>query len=417
MSEYVVSEDLVINEECINNQIFYKIKCKGRYILAEEWVYKLFELLTVDLSVYKIQEVLLKQYNIVKTEVEIKSTIKYLLSFEILSTVNKSRPSLSNRNEGFFDTMTKLTFKRPILPERLTEAAGRIFSYLFSPAVMVLLLTLSAVFITMTIFKVFQNGSLFNLEFVLNSVANYLPIFLLIVIVSSVLHEFGHIGAAKYVGASVGKIGVGIYFFSPVFYSHLSDINMLKRSKRIFVDTGGIFLDLIVASCISVFALIMNSTILSVFVFLLVIGILYNLLPFTKTDGYWVLSDLTQTTNLHMRLDILISQIIKRRKMPKLSQIKYRFFVIYSVIFLLYFGANTVILILLLPGYIKTYPNLFLKYLNGLFVSFNKGYIYEIMQNVYHFVIILVPVIGLVVLFYKLLKFIANTKRKSTCNK
>ena len=416
MSEYVVNDDIVIVEECIQNQLFYKMKCNGRYIITEEWVYTLVELLAKDISVTEIQATLFRQYNIVKTEDEINNTTKYLLSFAVLHTDDKNGLFLSKQHEGFFHTMTKLTFKNSVLPESVTEKIGWAFSFLFSPLVIVLLIACSVVPIAMTIITVVQNENLFDLGYVLSGIARYLPIFFLIGIISSVLHEFGHIGAAKYAGCSVGEIGVGIYFFSPVFYSHLTDINILNRSKRILVDSAGIFLNTIFAACVSIFALLMHNNILSIFVLLLTIDILYNLSPFTKSDGYWILSDLTQTINLHVRLDILIAQIIKKKCLPKSSQIQYRILALYGLLLLLYFGVSTVISVVLLPGYIKAYPDLLLKYWDGIAISFSNVDISGLLENVYYFLIVLIPIVGFLVLLCKFFLFITNMKRKKRCN-
>jgi len=407
----------VITEEYIQNQLFYKMKCNGRYIITEDWIYTLVELLAKDISVTEIQATLLRRDNIVKTEDEINNTIKYLLSFEVLHTDDKNGLFLSKQHEGFFHTMTKLTFKNSVLPESVTEKIGWAFSFLFSPLVIVLLIACSVVPIAMTIITVVQNENLFDLGYVLSGTAIYLPVFLLIGIISSVLHEFGHIGAAKYAGCSVGEIGVGIYFFSPVFYAHLSDINILNRGKQVLVDFGGIYLNMIIIACVSIIALLMHNNILSIFVLLLTIGILYNLLPFTKTDGYWILSDLTQTINLHVRLDILIAQIIKKRSLPKSSQIQYRILALYGLILLLYLGVNVFFTVVLLPGYIKAYPDLLLKYWDGIAISLSTGDISRLLENVYYSIIMLVPIVGLMVLFCKLFHFITNMKRKAPCNK
>jgi putative peptide zinc metalloprotease protein len=408
----------VITEDYIQNQLFYKMKCNGRYIIVKEWVYTLVKLLAKNISVAEIQAILLRRDNIVKTDDEINNTIKYLLSFEVLhnDTDDKNGLFLSRQHEGFFHTMTKLTFKNSVLPESVTEKIGWAFSFLFSPLVMVLLIAFSLVPIAMTIITVVQNKNLFDLGYVLSGMARYLPIFFLIGIISSVLHEFGHIGAAKYAGCSVGEIGVGIYFFSPVFYAHLSDINILNRGKQVLVDSAGIFLNTIFTACVSIFALLMHNDILSIFVLLLTIDILYNLLPFTKTDGYWVLSDLTQTPNLHWHIDILIAQIIKKRSLPESSQIQYRILALYGLLLLLYFGVNVFFTVVLLPGYIKAYPDLLLKYWDGIAISFSNVDISGLLESMYYFTIILVPVIGILVLFYKLFPFITNMKGKAPCN-
>ena len=52
-----------------------------------------------------------------------------------------------------------------------------------------------------------------------------------IVILSTLIHEFGHIACCRYYGAKHGEIGMGVYFIFPVAYSDVTGIWALPKGS------------------------------------------------------------------------------------------------------------------------------------------------------------------------------------------
>lgn len=125
--------------------------------------------------------------------------------------------------------------------------------------------------------------------------------FVLINLLTLVIHEFGHSAACERFGANSGKIGFGLYIMSPVFFSDVSDAWRLRRKERLIVDLGGIYVQLIITCLLSLFFLITHDLRILSLTSLILIGIAFNLNPFLRFDGYWALSDYTNITNLRER--------------------------------------------------------------------------------------------------------------------
>lgn len=127
------------------------------------------------------------------------------------------------------------------------------------------------------------------------------PLFYLIIFASIGLHELGHLAACRRWGCSHGPLGVGLYFFNPVFYVDVTAAWRLSRWQRAVVDAGGIYLQLL---CVPIFWLLFQWTGDPTYLMAIVsldLMIVSNLEPFLKLDGYWLLSDLTGVPNLHTR--------------------------------------------------------------------------------------------------------------------
>lgn len=123
-------------------------------------------------------------------------------------------------------------------------------------------------------------------------------------LLSAIMHEFGHGMALKLFGGQVGEIGIIFFFCQPLFYCNTNGAWLLtEKIKRAVVSGAGMIADLTVS--LFLFILYFLTSLYSVrldFVLcisLLMIGkIAVNLIPFFRLDGYFVLSDLVGEHNL-----------------------------------------------------------------------------------------------------------------------
>src|SRR5690606_3590875 len=122
--------------------------------------------------------------------------------------------------------------------------------------------------------------------------------FFIVMAVSATFHEFGHASSAYFFGASPGGIGGGFYLFTPVYYADVTDIWRLSKWKRIVVNLSGMYFELIFCTFVALIGFFTNNFVLTVLAIFVCANTLFNLNPFLRSDGYWVLSDLTNKPNL-----------------------------------------------------------------------------------------------------------------------
>jgi hypothetical protein len=122
---------------------------------------------------------------------------------------------------------------------------------------------------------------------------------------ASLFHEVGHCAAVSAFGARVGRIGFGIYWLSPAFFSDVSSAWTLGRWKRVVVDCGGIYFQLLACAIYAIAATILHShniqTALQTSIMVNLVSVLCSLDPMLKYDGYWIISDALDIPNLRRR--------------------------------------------------------------------------------------------------------------------
>jgi putative peptide zinc metalloprotease protein len=147
-----------------------------------------------------------------------------------------------------------------------------------------------------------------NLNFTENIIIYLILVFIFI------LHEIGHSIFAKLYNITSGKIGIGLYSIFPIFYINLNEIWRLKKSKRVLINLGGIYFQLILGVFFVLIYLFTNSPIL-IKLLNINIGItIINLNPFLKFDGYWILSDCLNDKYLYQKSTIVIKKWLKIEK-------------------------------------------------------------------------------------------------------
>ncbi|WP_285115420.1 hypothetical protein [Leifsonia sp. fls2-241-R2A-40a] len=123
-----------------------------------------------------------------------------------------------------------------------------------------------------------------------------------VTIVSAGFHEFGHAAAARYGGATPGRMGVGLYLFWPAFFTDVTDSYRLGRAGRVRTDLGGLYFNAIVAVVIVGVWWVTRYDALLLVVVTQLLQMLHQLLPMVRFDGYHVLADLTGVPDLFQRI-------------------------------------------------------------------------------------------------------------------
>lgn len=203
---------------------------------------------------------------------------------------------------GVFETSNNIN-QRKKLPNYLSfgviifkaKYVGQIVPYLkflFNKKIAIVFLSLSLVSLCFLIYKNYKSHEEVDL---LKIAFLFIPVSLL----CTLFHELGHASATHYYKAKHGGIGFGLYlYFMPVFFADVTDIWRLKKWERIVVTASGVYFALIFCSILIFFSVIFKNKVLFAIGSALAFKQLYNLIPYLRTDGYWIASDYFDQPNL-----------------------------------------------------------------------------------------------------------------------
>lgn len=125
------------------------------------------------------------------------------------------------------------------------------------------------------------------------------------------VHELGHLAACVRHGASHGGVGVGLYWCFPTFYSEVHGAWLLGRWQRAAVDAGGVYLQGGFVLLLGLAFLATRSPAVLGAIAWSHLLMLHTLNPVLKFDGYWLLTDLTGTPNLHRSITRTARRVLR----------------------------------------------------------------------------------------------------------
>lgn len=190
----------------------------------------------------------------------------------------------------------------PILRQRILEPITECFSFLFKPAVMVFMFSLSCILVLLSMLS--------NRPQAANTTLTGC-----VVLFSILFHELGHASACRAVGARVGSIGVGIRNIVPSFYTDVTDVWTRNRHARMVVDAGGIYFQLIFAGVVGALSLLSPELHRALILILMLIA--FSSLPYYKFDGYWLLTDFLGQGNLATWLKQSVKHLLQKANSGK----------------------------------------------------------------------------------------------------
>jgi putative peptide zinc metalloprotease protein len=145
-----------------------------------------------------------------------------------------------------------------------------------------------------------------------------LPLLLLAFVLAKLIHEFGHGYAVKRFGGEVHVMGITFLVFTPIPYVDATAAWAFReRWKRVWVGAAGMIVELVVAAVATfIWAStgpgLLNSWCFNLMLVASVSTILFNINPLLKFDGYYILSDLTDSPNLQSRSMQQIGHLVER---------------------------------------------------------------------------------------------------------
>ncbi|MDH6251434.1 putative peptide zinc metalloprotease protein [Chryseobacterium sp. H1D6B] len=194
-----------------------------------------------------------------------------------------------------------IKFQKKILPPYIAGKTASFIIFLFNKKLFwwcFSLLSLLGIFIL--------------LNTTLSSLKNLSPGWILIFYTATLfLHELGHIASCKRFTGRNGEIGFGIYFIFPVLYSNISMVWHASKQERFITNLAGIYMQLwCMLFFYGIFLFTKNESSLYLAYFITLVSFI-QIFPFIRSDGYWILSDLTSTSNLLEKSGIEVKSFIK----------------------------------------------------------------------------------------------------------
>jgi putative peptide zinc metalloprotease protein len=232
----------------------------------------------------------------------------------LLKTADGQDPELKRSNP-----LLGLRMKVAVTDAHRTRRLTAPFAVLFNP---LLVVAVTAGFVAVAWWVLLHKG-LASATYEAFKHPGLLLVLVAVMLLSAGFHELGHGAAATRGGAAPGTMGAGIYLVWPAFYTDVTDSYRLGRWGRIRTDLGGLYFDALVA--VGIFGLWAATRWDG---WLLVVaaqtlGMLRQLTPLVKFDGYHILCDVTGVPDLFARIKpILLSFLPKYWRSPEVAALK-----------------------------------------------------------------------------------------------
>jgi putative peptide zinc metalloprotease protein len=219
------------------------------------------------------------------------------------------------------DPLLRLRLRRTVLGAPGTRVVARLLAPLFHPVVVVAAL----VALALGDWWLVRAGTFSEAIAAVLSTPVLMLLLLGILVVSTVIHEFGHAAACHRGGAVPGAIGVAIYIVYPAFYTDVSESYQLGRRGRLRTDLGGVYFNALTALALTGLFAWTGWPPLLLAIVLVHAEALQQLMPVARLDGYFVVADLVGVPDLFGRVrPILASMIPGREPHPRVRELRLR---------------------------------------------------------------------------------------------
>jgi|GEM_PF-4972274 len=302
------------NIKITNIEELYYIEDRSRsqlYRIASP-EHKVLQFLTQNLSIEGIEQKL-KQNNLHIPSDQIQNFKTRILELGILKEDSAKQTPVEVQSAG--TNIFHLCF--PLFnPSRFLKwlANLKISRYIFS--LPFLLVILSIIGSGIVIFL--RNNDVLMSSTSLFQTSQYIPIFLLVFLASTLLHELSHGLVCTYYGGKAKEIGIGIFYFIPSFYISLEGIWLFKKTfHKILTYFSGLVMDFFICSLFLILCrLFLQSNIILLFskivILSAIIRTIFVINPFIESDFYRILTHLFNISNLRQKAFSTIYGLIRR---------------------------------------------------------------------------------------------------------
>lgn len=250
-----------------------------------------------------------------------------------------------------------IKFKMNILSEDKINYFTHLLSKLFNKSMFFITFIFTLLNIVILLYMMMNNSlSYVNLKF------NFEFLFFIpFILFDAFFHELGHMSALKKFKLRHGNIGFGFYLFAPTLFADVNNSWRLNMKQKIIVNLGGVYFNLIFINILFVLFYVTQNSNLLILLFFLVFRTLFNLNPFLKTDGYWVLSDFTKIYNLRIKSKNILNEIFFNVFKKSKTNFTFKQYLLSLYALLSYFFIISYVIVLFNSYTILYFPILFLK--------------------------------------------------------
>jgi putative peptide zinc metalloprotease protein len=296
----------------------------------------------------------------------------------------------------------QVQLKMAVIPPTVTNAVTRFFSFLYFPPIVVLVLAAAAA----------AHAWLYLIHGVGKSVHDvlYSPGLILILffafVLSAAFHEIGHGAGLRYGGGTVRAMGAGLYLVYPVFYTDITDAYRLGRGGKLRTSLGGFYFNLIFSLGVLGLYAVTHAEFLLIVMALIDLEILYQMLPFVRMDGYWILADLTGIPDFFSQMGAFARSLFGKREgeIPDLKPWAKTVFVIYTIIVVPLIAFLIFVAIKTFPAVFATALDSALKLVATAGEGLSRGDAVAVAAALVQILILGLQVLGLGVLVFTVLK-------------
>lgn len=374
---YKLSSDIEFSKFNEKEYLLYNSKL-NKYTKLNQNYYDLLILADGSRSVSKINADFQKSHKIPISDLQIISLFNKLKQHGVFGYDESIKENMKIPNYIKFGF---IIFK-PELVSKITP----FLSFLFRKFFFIFILLISSLIF---IYRFYINYN----EYTKIEILSILPILFMMTAFSVMFHEFGHATATYFFGAKHGGIGGGFYlYYMPIMYADVTDIWRLEKSKRIIVNGAGVYFELIFCTVLSIIGWAMNNPTIEILAFIILIKSLYNLLPFLRADGYWILSDLFDKPNLSFHafnsLSVIFTSLFKKVKIniKKEDYIIALYGLVNIFIILSFFYYNILFNYKTILNFPRIIINAFQELLNGKFIISYKEFFEYFSVFIFYFI-------------------------------
>jgi putative peptide zinc metalloprotease protein len=223
-------------------------------------------------------------------------------------------------------------------------------------------------------------------------------VLLVLLVLSMVFHEIGHVTACRYGGARPGDMGVGLYLVWPALYSTVTDTYRLDRVGRLRTDLAGVYFNAVFMAVLTGLYLRTDATWLLPAILLMHVQAAQQFLPSIRFDGYYMLADLAGVPELFNYVGPVLKSLVPGRPAhPRVQELRPRsrrlivLWVTVTVPMLLFY---LVTFLLVLPRVLPLVWDVLLEYLSRMQVAMRAGDVTTVALNVFQLLLMLLPWVG-----------------------
>ena len=222
----------------------------------------------------------------------------------LLTQPDGSEPEVKRSNP-----LLALRLRKEITDPEVTRRVTAPFALLFNPFVVILVVGL---FLAACWWLLMVEGLAAATSHAFQD-PGVLLLIVAVTVLSAGFHEFGHAAAARYGGATPGRMGMGLYLLWPAFFTDVTDSYRLGRAGRIRTDLGGLYFNAIVAVAIVGIWWGTHYDALLLVVLTQLLQMVHQLIPMVRFDGYHVLADITGVPDLFQRIGPTLAGLLPWR--------------------------------------------------------------------------------------------------------